>query len=183
MKIGVISDTHGDNIAWSKVKAIFKDCDHIIHAGDVLYHGPRNPIVEGYNPGELAKEINQLIIPIHIAKGNCDAEVDQMVINKPILSPYVYLDINNWSIIVNHGDKNCPNELAEIGANYGAKVVIYGHSHIFNIEKKEKVILLNPGSPSLPKETGIPTVAIIEDNLIKIIDINNGEIIKDLSLM
>lgn len=127
MKIGVISDTHGDLKAWSKIQeTIFHDCKHIIHAGDILYHGPRNPIVEGYNSSELAKEINKLNIPIHIARGNCDADVDQMVIEKPIMAP---------------------------------------------------------GSPSLPKGTAIPTVAKIEGNLIKIINVENGKVLKELSLM
>src|SRR5690348_16178739 len=107
MKIGVISDTHGDYKAWKKVKeTIFRDCHNIIHAGDILYHGPRNPIVDGYNPSELLKDLNNINIPIHFAKGNCDAEVDQMVINRPIMSPYVYLNYNNFGIIVIHGDKN-----------------------------------------------------------------------------
>ncbi|WDU82131.1 metallophosphoesterase [Caloramator sp. Dgby_cultured_2] len=63
---------------------ILKDCEVILCAGDILYHGPRNPILEGYNPIELADKINNSEIPVIIAKGNCDAEVDGMVLNVPV---------------------------------------------------------------------------------------------------
>ena len=92
MKIGVISDTHGHEMRWAKAyEKFFKDADMILHAGDVLYHGPRNPMLEDYNPAGLAQRINDCPIPVVIAKGNCDSEVDQMVIALPIQAPYAYV--------------------------------------------------------------------------------------------
>jgi uncharacterized protein len=184
MKIGVISDTHGDLQAWNNVmEKLFFDCDRIIHAGDVLYHGPRNPIVSGYNPGELAKKINELKVPLIIAKGNCDAEVDQMVINQPIMSPYVFLSINEKNILVCHGHNYEATDLPQIAKNYGAQIIIFGHSHIHQLTQVDGVILLHPGSPSLPKGEGRATVAIIENNSIKIINCNNQETISEITLM
>ena len=77
MKIGIISDTHGHEDAWQKAfDKHFKDADLILHAGDVLYHGPRNPMKADYNPAGLAEKINHSPIPVVIARGNCDASVD-----------------------------------------------------------------------------------------------------------
>ena len=78
MKIGVMSDTHGSLTYFEKALDVLSDCDVLIHGGDILYHGPRNDIPEGYNPKGLISKINSLD-NIIIARGNCDADVDQMV--------------------------------------------------------------------------------------------------------
>ncbi len=78
MKIGVVSDTHGSLTAWQNAyNSNFQDVDWIIHCGDVLYHGPRNPLPEGYNPQTLAMDLQKIRQPIIFAKGNCDAEIDR----------------------------------------------------------------------------------------------------------
>ena len=103
MKIGVMSDTHGHELRFAKaVEKIFPDADLIMHAGDVLYHGPRNPMLEDYNPLNLANRINELKIPIIIARGNCDSDVDQNVINVPIQSPYAYVFAFGKRIVMTH---------------------------------------------------------------------------------
>ena len=88
MKIGVMSDTHGSLPYFEKALDLLEDCDVIFHIGDVLYHGPRNDLPEGYNPKGVIEKINNLD-NIIITRGNCDADVDQMVIKHPIQSPYV----------------------------------------------------------------------------------------------
>ena len=104
MKIGVISDTHGCRDHWAKAyDKFFKDADLIIHSGDVLYHGPRNPMLEDYNPAELAEKINGCSQPVLICKGNCDSEVDQLVLNTPIQSPYVHAFADGRHIVATHG--------------------------------------------------------------------------------
>ena len=78
MKIGIISDTHGHEMAWAHAcERFFKGADLILHAGDVLYHGPRNPMKADYNPAGLVARINSCDIPVVIAKGNCDSSVDR----------------------------------------------------------------------------------------------------------
>ena len=99
MKIGVMSDTHGSLTYFEKALDVLSDCDVLIHGGDILYHGPRNDIPEGYNPKGLISKINSLD-NIIIARGNCDADVDQMVINHPIQSPYVMSQFGETRIVI-----------------------------------------------------------------------------------
>ena len=100
MKIGVISDTHGSLFYFEKALECLSDCDVLLHAGDVLYHGPRNDLPKDYNPKGLIAKLNSLD-NIIIARGNCDADVDQMVINHPIQSPYVISQFGEVRILVN----------------------------------------------------------------------------------
>ena len=88
MKIGIISDTHGHEMAWADAyEKYFQDADMILHAGDVLYHGPRNPRKADYNPAGLVSRINSCPVPVVIAKGNCDSDVDASCLERPILAP------------------------------------------------------------------------------------------------
>jgi putative phosphoesterase len=92
MKIGIISDTHGHEMAWQKAyEKQFQDADMILHAGDVLYHGPRNPMKADYNPAGLVQRINTCPVPVIIAKGNCDSSVDASCLELPVQAPYAYV--------------------------------------------------------------------------------------------
>lgn len=184
MKIGIVSDTHGCATVWDRlINSYFNDVDYIIHAGDVLYHGPRNPIMPDYNPKELAKLINESSIPIYFARGNCDAEVDQMVLKYPIQSPYLSIREKGLSIMVSHGDKLTQEEILEYTKLYHINLFVTGHTHIPILEKKNNVILLNPGSPSLPKGEEIPTIALLEDNTISIIDISSKKQLNSIKIL
>lgn len=180
MKIGFISDTHG-NLHWTK-KALkhLEDCDKILHLGDVLAHGPRNSITAGYDPKTLA-EFLEFKENIYYIRGNCDADVDEMVLNKDISN---YENLFQWgdlSIYALHGYKE--NELSRLykGEELGANVVVTGHTHIKVLEKNEDIVVLNPGSTTLPKD-GVRSVAKYEDGVFKLIDIENGKTIKTLEL-
>lgn len=177
MKIGVISDTHGCFTTWKKVfDQYFYDADLIIHAGDVLYHGPRNTIPDEYNPKALAEELNHCKVPIVAAAGNCDAEVDGMVLNTPIHAPYAHLFINQYRIIVNHGQHLNQKAQTELAERFRAALLITGHTHIPVLHKDSNGILyLNPGSPGMSKSSdGHGTIALIENRHIKIIDIETA---------
>lgn len=180
MKIGIISDTHGCVSTWKKVyETYFSDADLIIHAGDVLYHGPRNTIPAEYNPKALAEEMNHCKIPIVAACGNCDAEIDSMVLETPIQSPYAHLFVNNQRIIVNHGHHLDDNQQAELANHFHAALFITGHTHVCSLRKdKNGVVYLNPGSPGMSKSAdGHGTIAIVADNDVKIIDIETASVI------
>lgn len=162
MKIGIVSDTHGNLFAWNKVVENFLDCELIIHCGDILAPGPKNPIPDGYNPSQLADKINSLSIPILIAKGNCDSDVDSMLLKPPIL-PFVFLQDGKKRIIAYHG------HLPFSSIQFKADIFITGHTHIPKLEEKNGIIYLNPGSPSIPlSEEKIPSYAIIDDDKITI---------------
>ncbi|MBO8137998.1 MAG: phosphodiesterase [Desulfotomaculum sp.] len=180
MKIGVLSDTHGSLKYFEQAMDFLNDCDYIIHGGDVLYHGPRNPLPEGYDPKTLAEKINN-INNIIFTRGNCDADVDQMVINHPIQSPYVFTQLGRLKVFLCHGYKKEKKELVEMAKKFNANLFIYGHTHIKELYRDGNLIVLNPGSISLPKD-GTHSAAVIEDNSIKLIDINSGKVINELSI-
>lgn len=185
MKIGVISDTHGCHEHWSKAyDKFFHDADLIIHCGDVLYHGPRNPMLEDYNPAKLAEKINSCPQPVLICKGNCDSEVDQLVLNTPIQSPYVHTFADGRHIVAVHGHTVETDEAKDAtAAAIRADIMINGHIHVNVLEKRGNTVFLNPGSPSLTKrEDGRQTCAVIEGDTIKIFDINDGTVVMSLNI-
>ncbi len=177
MKIGVISDTHGDLSAWQKAIKLFDEAEYILHAGDVLYHGVFNPIVKSYNGKALSEEINASSMPVIFAKGNCDSDVDQLALKYPISSLITETVLNGLNILIHHGDKYPDEELAD---KYKPDVIISGHTHVYEVKRLGKTVLLNPGSPSLPKNSDkIPTVAIIEDKTIKILDLDGNTMLEE----
>ncbi|MBM7854796.1 putative phosphoesterase [Desulfohalotomaculum tongense] len=180
MKIGVLSDTHGSLKYFDQALESLGSCHYIIHGGDVLYHGPRNPLPEGYNPKELAQRINSLN-NIIFTRGNCDADVDQMVIDHPIQSPYVFTQLGRLKIFLCHGYEKEKSVLVKMAKGFGAHLFIYGHTHIKELYRDEDLIVLNPGSISLPKD-GIHSAAVIDERAVRLIDISNNEVIKELAL-
>lgn len=197
MKIGVISDTHGHEQHYAMaVDKFFHDADLILHAGDVLYHGPRNQMLADYEPAILAKRINESKVPIIIAKGNCDSEVDQNVINIPIQSPYAYVYAMNKRIIVTHGTQftycNDPesenwskmiDEISVQAEKLQADIFITGHIHNNILEIRGKRILLNPGSVSLSNRSDKrQTVSIITEEKIEILDLYDGTILNKIKI-
>jgi hypothetical protein len=179
LKIGIISDTHGCADRWQLAyEKFFKDADMILHAGDILYHGPRNPMLSDYNPALLAERINKCPVPVVFAKGNCDSEVDTLVIDVPIEAPYSHILANGRRIIVTHGHRES-EEAREVQAKqFKADLVITGHTHVTVLKKKDGIIFMNPGSPSLSKrEDGISTVAVAGDEKIEIFDVDSGKVL------
>ncbi|MDI6704106.1 MAG: phosphodiesterase [bacterium] len=180
MKIGVISDTHGNLEGWEKIMDLFQDVDMILHAGDILNHGPANPIPSGYAPKGMIESINSCKIPILIAKGNCDSEVDELLLNIPILSPYVIFQDGGFRILVQHGHTHDEAGRIELAKKGKVDLVISGHTHLPEIKKGEGVILLNPGSSGISfYNNGIPTAGLLIDQKVQIIDINSKEIIME----
>ncbi len=183
MRIGVVADTHGGFTSWKRIiEDIFRDVDLILHGGDVLYHGARNPLPEGYDTIALTKAINGSRIPILIVKGNCDSEVDQMVLDIPIQSPYIIFQDEGLKIFLKHWHPGGSEELIKEAKTAKANLLITAHTHIPEISSIEDLMVLNPGSPSLPKE-GAPTVAKIEKGvgkaIITLIDVKRNKVIKE----
>lgn len=185
MKIGVLSDTHGSLFYFEKALECLSDCDVLLHAGDILYHGPRNDLPKDYNPKGLIEKLNN-VNNIIIARGNCDADVDQMVISHPIQGPYVLSQFNEVRIIVNHGYINSKEDTIQNAKSMGADILVLGHTHVKELFIDENLIVLNPGSTSIPKD-GSHSVAKIEitdsskdefEMNINLIDILSNEIIQ-----
>ena len=164
--LGILSDTHGSLPAWESALSLFNKTDAVLHAGDVLYHGPRNTIPHGYTPSDLADAINSYKGTILIAKGNCDSEVDQMVLH-PLLAAYVSIWWNGRKIFMMHGD-NFPL-FRQMALNSNVDLAISGHTHIASIVREKGTIFLNPGSTTIPKGKDPASAALVDENTIKIL--------------
>lgn len=185
MKIGIISDTHGHEMAWAHAcERFFAGADLILHAGDVLYHGPRNPMKADYNPAGLVARINSCSVPVVIAKGNCDSSVDASCIELPIEAPYAYVVWEGLRIVVTHGDAVMSDaEKDAMAKHLKADLFISGHIHQTVLEKRGATVFLNPGSAALSKRAdGRNTVAVLEDGKIRIFDIDTGDVLHELAL-
>lgn len=181
-RIGVISDTHGDVAAWEKALEIWGPVDLIVHAGDVLYHGPRNPLVQAYHPPELAERINASQVPVLIARGNCDADVDQLVLEWPLQSQMVLVQTPYIRLIATHGQGMDKAEMVELAKRYRVDIFIFGHTHVPALEKVEGIVLLNPGSPALPKGQEGATVALIDENSVYLKALKDGKTLGQIHL-
>ena len=184
MKIGVISDTHGDVETFrAAIEGPLANVELLLHAGDLLYHGPRNPMVAGYEPPALAEALNALEVPLIIAKGNCDSDVDQLVLDVPIQAPYAHVYADGLRILVNHGDIWGDEETVELMTRWGVELFISGHTHTPKLERHGKLLWLNPGSPSLPKAQGgrepEGTVALIDQRDVRIVGLNGEEVARE----
>ena len=180
MKIGIISDTHGHEGAWQTAfDKQFHDADMILHAGDVLYHGPRNPMKADYNPAGLVAKINNCPVPVIIAKGNCDSSVDASCLELPIEAAYAYVVAESLRIIVTHGDAVMTDaEKDKLAAHLKADLFISGHIHTTVLEKRGNTVFLNPGSAALSKrEDKRNTFAVLDKKTISIYDIDTDEVL------
>ncbi|MGB9813288.1 MAG: phosphodiesterase [Thermovenabulum sp.] len=182
MKIGLISDTHGSVEGFLKAFKILKECDLIVHTGDVLYHGPRNPLPPGYNPQKLAEILNEIKIPIIAACGNCDAAIDQLLLKFPLQNNYALIYFNAKKIMALHGHDKPIEEWLKLCRDWKVDFLITGHTHVKTIEKIDDIILINPGSPSLPKD-GIPSCGIILEDVVRLYNIDTKEITMEFKLI
>ena len=176
--IGFISDTHGGIEETLKALEILKTCETIYHLGDVLYHGPRNALPNDYNPKDLASYLKERNNIVYI-RGNCDSDVDQMVLEKDLTNRARIVDINGLKTLLIHGYEESEEDRILYAKKSGIKMIVTGHTHIKVLDKKNGIILLNPGSTTIPKD-GIASVAMMDDEKIKLIDINTKEILKEL---
>lgn len=170
MKYLVLTDIHGSskylNLAIEKFNNL--SCDRILLLGDILYHGPRNDLPLGYNPKEVIKVLNGLKNKILSVKGNCDAEVDEMVLEFP-LHPTLTINHNGIVLELVHGHNL---ELAE-----GDGYVLYGHNHV-NVQNEK---FINIGSLSIPKDNH-HTYAVIDGNELTSYDLFTDEVVMKVLL-
>lgn len=174
------SDIHGSAYYCEKmIEAYQKEkADRLILLGDLLYHGPRNDLPKDYAPKKVIALLNSIKEDICAIRGNCDAEVDQMVLEFPIMADYAILYWSNRMIYASHGHKYSIDNLPPIK---DGDIFIQGHTHVLMAEEENNKILLNPGSISLPKENNEQSYGIMEQNEFLIKNFNN-ETIKRLKI-
>ena len=180
MKLMIISDIHGSYNDLEKVMHYFDEeqPDRLIILGDILYHGPRNDLPEGYAPKKCIPLLNKYKDKILAVRGNCDAEVDQMVLKFPIMADYCIIMDGERTIYASHGHIYNENNLPPLK---NGDIFIHGHTHVLRAEKRETYTILNPGSVSIPKEGNIPTYAVLENGVFSIRGFE-GEVVKEITL-
>lgn len=180
MKLFFISDIHGSLHFLKLALECFhqEKGDFIILLGDSLYHGPRNPLPQDYNPQEVANLLNKYAHKIISVRGNCDSEVDQMLIKYPMMSDYSFILYNGRRIFLSHGHLYGPENMPDL---HSGDLFAFGHIHIPVTENRNGIFIINPGSISLPKENYPNSYGILEDNLFQVKDFD-GNVLKKLVL-
>lgn len=152
MKLMIASDLHGSAAYTRRLLELYRDtgCQRLVLLGDLLYHGPRNPLPEGYEPPAVAKLLNDMADELLCVRGNCDAEVDQMVLDFPILADYAVLPVGQRLVYATHGHVHNLKNLPPLAPG---DILLHGHTHIPAwTEFGEENLYLNPGSLSIPKD-------------------------------
>lgn len=168
MVLLIASDIHGSALYCEKLLYLMKkeQADYLILLGDILYHGPRNDLPEGYAPKKVVAMLNPLKDRILCIQGNCDAEVDQMVLDFPIINGYQIKNFCGRRIFLTHGHHYNIDKKPDAGLLDGAGYVIYGHTHIPLKQQIDGIWYLNPGSVSIPKEDSRRgCIKMIEDKI------------------
>lgn len=164
MKIMFASDIHGSAYYCRKMLDLFasENADRLFLLGDILYHGPRNDLPKGYAPKEVIPMLNEIKDKILCVRGNCDTEVDQMVLDFPCLADYAVLSLGNRLIYATHGHVYNEDNLPPLS---DGDVLLFGHTHIPKCEKHDTYIAMNPGSVSIPKEGSRHSCIIFDESM------------------
>ena len=174
MKFLIASDIHGSAYYCEKLLEAYKreKADRLLLLGDILYHGPRNDLPKDYNPKEVIRLLNEMKKDIICVRGNCDTEVDQMVLEFPIMAEYCLIPCGERMIFVTHGhkmNKDNPPMLKQ------GDVLLNGHFHVRACETVGDFIYMNPGSVSIPKENSAHSYMIMEGSTFVWKDLDGGE--------
>lgn len=167
MKLMFASDIHGDADCCEKMLERFdaEKADKLFLLGDILYHGPRNDLPDGYAPKKVIAMLNERRESLLCIRGNCDTEVDQMVLTFPIMADYAMLWLDGRTVFLTHGHRfNTENPPA---LNRG-DILLHGHTHIPVFDDSRDYIYMNPGSVSLPKEGNPKTYMVYENGVFTI---------------
>ena len=162
MKLLIASDIHGSAYYCGKLLEAWKkeQPDKLLLLGDILYHGPRNDLPKDYAPKQVISMLNDIKEEILWVRGNCEAEVDQMVLEFPVLADYCILYEKDHMIFATHGhihnEKNVP-PLKK------GDILLHGHTHVPGVWEHENYVYLNPGSVSIPKEGSAHSYLMLED--------------------
>ena len=162
MKWMIASDIHGSAACCEKLLAAFgrEQADRLLLLGDLLYHGPRNDLPQGYAPKEVIAQLSGVKDKVFCVRGNCEAEVDQMVLPFPVLADYCLLEQKGRVIFATHGHHY---NLENPPLLQPRDVLLHGHTHIPAKDNSLGFWYLNPGSVSIPKENSPHSYMTLED--------------------
>ncbi len=165
MKWMIASDIHGSAYYCKKLTEAYKNekADRLLLLGDILYHGPRNDLPLEYAPKEVIALLNPLAKSILSVRGNCDGEVDDMVLDFPVLADYALISeesLGNRMIFATHGHHFNADSMPKLKSG---DIILHGHTHIPSFEEKEGILIVNPGSVSIPKAGSDHSYLILEN--------------------
>ena len=171
MKLLIASDLHGGATSCEKLCEVFQSsgADRLVLLGDVLYHGPRNDLPRDYAPKRVIPMLSAYKDIIIAVRGNCEAEVDQMVLPFPCMEDSAQLEVDGMCFHLTHGHHDSPDALPQLEEG---SVFLSGHTHVKLDVVKNGIRCLNPGSVSIPKdgshscllyEDGVFTTLLLED--------------------
>ncbi|MCI5591994.1 MAG: phosphodiesterase [Ruminococcus sp.] len=162
MKIMVASDIHGSAYYCQKMTEAYKNsgAQKLLLLGDILYHGPRNDLPKEYAPKKVIEMLNNISDEILCVRGNCDSEVDQMVLKFNIMAEYAIIYDGERMIFATHGHKFNKDNLPSLKKG---DILLHGHTHIPVNESIDGITVMNPGSVSIPKENSWHGYMIIEN--------------------
>lgn len=151
MKILIASDIHGSAYYCEKLLEAYRreGAERLLLLGDILYHGPRNDLPREYAPKKVAAMLNEMKESILCVRGNCEAEVDQMMLKFPVMADYCILFAGRRMVFATHGHTYHKDAMPPLNAG---DILLHGHTHVPVYEKVGEYLYLNPGSVSIPKE-------------------------------
>ena len=173
MKLLIASDIHGSaRFAELFLEAVRREQpDRILLLGDLLYHGPRNALPDDYDTKRTMEILNSLKDRIVAVRGNCDSEVDQMVLDFPIMNRYEMLEADGLRLFATHGhgyNPLNPPPFVEMD------VLLNGHTHVPALEQYEEYLYVNPGSVSIPKGGSDHSYAVLEGGVFSLRRLQDG---------
>lgn len=174
MKWMIASDIHGSAYWCAKLLEEFEKegADRLILLGDLLYHGPRNALPQDYDGQAVAAMLNARRDRIMAVRGNCDAEIDQMLLDFPIMADYAMLPVGERLMFITHGHLFNSDSLPPLCSG---DILLNGHFHVPACEERENHVYLNPGSVSIPKEGSANGYMLLEDGVFRWMAIGGGE--------
>ena len=182
MKWMIASDLHGSYYYAQQLQQAFEreQADRLLFLGDLLYHGPRNDLPRDYAPKKVIPLLNSLAPKLLCVRGNCDAEVDQMVLEFPVLADYAVLPVGQRLIYATHGHIYHVKNLPPLAPG---DVLLHGHTHVPAwTEFGQGNLYLNPGSVSIPKENSPHSYMTLKGNTMQWKELESSAVFHELTL-
>ncbi|MCI7334698.1 MAG: phosphodiesterase [Oscillospiraceae bacterium] len=181
MKWFIASDIHGSAYCCKMMLERYKEekADRLLLLGDILYHGPRNDLPLCYAPKEVIAMLSEKGSETLSVRGNCDCEVDQMVLPFPVLADYTVLDTGSRLIFATHGHLFSPSRPLPMKKG---DILLSGHTHVPRCEETDGLVFLNPGSVSIPKEGSVRSYMTLENGVFLWKDLESSKTYKEYSL-
>lgn len=162
MKWFIASDLHGSYLYCRQMLDAFarEGADRMLLLGDILYHGPRNGLPDAYDPKQVIDMLNPLADRITAVRGNCDAEVDQVVLRFPMMADYVLLESGGRTVFATHGHVYNEEKLPPLPKG---TILLHGHTHVQVCRLFGEYVYMNPGSVTFPKEDSVRGYMTLEE--------------------